>query len=53
MNDSVAANLASSTVANLQSTLAGSIPVLFPVMIAVAVLFGGYRILKSLYHSRF
>lgn len=37
----------------LSATLSGVIPVLFPVMIAVAVLFGGYAILKGLYHSRF
>lgn len=37
----------------LQSTLSGAIPVLFPVILAVSILFGGYAILKALYHSRF
>ena len=37
----------------LSSTLSGAITTLYPVIIAVAILFAGYWILKSLYHSRF
>ncbi len=53
MSVNTATELASSTVATLQSTLSGSIPALFPTIIAVAILFAGYGILKRLYHSRF
>lgn len=33
--------------------ISGAITTIYPVIIAVAVLFGGYFVLKGLYHSRF
>lgn len=53
MSTSTAISLASSVVSTLQSDLSGVLPIIFPFVIAVALLFGGYKVVKSAYHRVF
>lgn len=43
----------SGIVGGLKETLETTIPILFPIMIAVAVLFGGYAVYKRLFHQNY